>query len=114
MADDFFDLAANCLERDTERFECLGGHPFALVDQAEQNVLSADVAVVEETCFLLRQHHHPPSPIGEAFKHGGSVSAHSACNVSAVHQSWQPNVTDVTVRIARNNPGGSWWTLRLS
>ena len=75
LADDLLDLAAHGLERDAERLERLRGDAFALVDQAEQDVLGADVAVVQQTRFLLRQHHHPPGPIGEAFKHGGSVSA---------------------------------------
>ena len=55
--------------------ERLGGDAFTLVDEAEEDVLGADVAVVQQPSFLLCQHHDPPSPIGEAFKHDGSVSA---------------------------------------
>ena len=82
LADDLLDLAAHGLERNAEGFECLGGDSFTLVDEAEQDVLGADVAVVQETRFLLRQHHHSPSPIGEAFKHVGSVPAVNRCNVA--------------------------------
>ena len=35
LADDLFDLAADCLERDAEAFERLGGDPLAFVDEAE-------------------------------------------------------------------------------
>ncbi len=51
----------------------LAATPFTLVDEAEEDVLGADVAVVEQACFFLCQHDHPTSPIGEAFKHGESV-----------------------------------------
>ena len=73
LADDLLDLAANRFQADAERFHRLGGDAFTFVDEAEQDVLGADVAVVQQACFLLRQHHHPTGPIGEAFKHGGSV-----------------------------------------
>ena len=53
LADDLLDLAAHGLERDAERLEGLGGDALALVDQPEQDVLGADVVVVEEACFLL-------------------------------------------------------------
>jgi hypothetical protein len=38
--------------------------------------------VVQQACFFLRQHHDPPSPIGEAFKHGESVSVAARCNAA--------------------------------
>ena len=69
LADDLFDLAAHGLERDAEALQRLRSDPFAFVDQAEQDVLGADVAVVQQPGFLLSEHHDPPGPIGEAFKH---------------------------------------------
>ena len=39
------------------------------MDQAEQDVLGADVVVVEQARFFLRQDHDPPGPVGEAFEH---------------------------------------------
>jgi hypothetical protein len=47
LTDDLFDLAAYRLERDTKGLERLGRDPFALMDQPEQDVLGADVVVVE-------------------------------------------------------------------
>ena len=69
LADDLLDLAAHGLERDAERLEGLGGDALALVDQPEQDVLGADVVVVEQPRFLLGEHHDPAGPVGEAFEH---------------------------------------------
>ena len=68
LADDLLDLGAHGLERDAERLERLGGDALALVDQPEQDVLGADVVVVEEPRFLLGQHHDPAGSVGEAFE----------------------------------------------
>ena len=62
LADDLLDLAAHGLERDAERLERLGGDAFALVDQPEQDVLGADVVVVEQARFFLRQAPRPGGP----------------------------------------------------
>src|SRR4029079_1494336 len=83
LADDLFDLVANGFERDAEAFECLGRDAFTFVDEAEENVLGADVAVTQQPCFFLSQHHDPPGPVGEAFKHDESVSAWRSPNVTA-------------------------------
>ena len=80
LADDLLDLAAYGLQGDAERLERLRGDAFALVDQPEQDVLGADVVVVEEPRFFLRQDHDPAGPIGEPFEQlrasrsGGFVS----------------------------------------
>ncbi len=81
LADDLFDLIAHSLERDAETLERLGRDPFTFVDEAEQDVFGADVAVTQQPSFFLSKHHDPPSPIGEAFKHDGSVSACRPRNV---------------------------------
>ena len=70
LADDLLDLAAHGLERDAERLEGLGRDAFALVDQPEQDVLGADVVVVEEARFFLRQDDDPAGPVGEPFEQG--------------------------------------------
>ena len=51
------------------RLERFGGDAFALVDEAEQDVLGADVAVVQQPRFFLGEHHDPPGPVSEAFEH---------------------------------------------
>ena len=72
--DRLLDLFTHGLEGDPEGLESLGGDAFALVDQTEQDVLGPDKAVVQETCFLLSQHQHPPCPVGEAFEHRDRLS----------------------------------------
>jgi hypothetical protein len=49
-------------QRDAERLEGLGGDAFALVDQPEQDVLGADVVVVEQARLFLGQHRPPGGP----------------------------------------------------
>src|SRR5207302_10653217 len=68
LADDLLDLIADGFERDAERLEGLGGDALTLVDEAEQDVLGADVVVVEEPCLLLGQNDDPPGTIREAFE----------------------------------------------
>ena len=68
LSDDLLDLAADGLQRDAERLERLGGDALTLVDQPEQDVLGADVVVVEEPSFLLGQHDDPSGSVGEPFE----------------------------------------------
>src|SRR5262249_17008246 len=69
LADDLFDLLADGFQRDVERFESLSGNALALVDQAEQNVLRADVVVIQHARFFLRENHNSPCPVGKALEH---------------------------------------------
>ncbi len=69
LADDLFDLLAHGLERDVQRLERLGGDALALVDQPEQDVLGADVVVVEHPRLFLGENHNPSGSIGETFEH---------------------------------------------
>ncbi len=69
LADDLLDLVAHGLERDAEGLEGLGGNALALVDQPEQDVLGADVVVVEQPSFFLGQYDDPTSSVCEAFEH---------------------------------------------
>ena len=78
VTDDLLDLRAHGLEGDAERLEGLGGDAFALVDQPEQDVLGADVVVVEQARLFLRQDDHSAGSVGEAFEHVGiRLSSHS-------------------------------------
>ncbi len=74
VADDLLDLRAHGFERDAERLERLGRDALALVDQSEQDVLGADVVVVEQARLFLREDDHPAGPVGEAFEHVASAS----------------------------------------
>ena len=47
----------------------LRGHAVTLADEAEQDVLGADVVVIEHPGFFLRQDNNPPLPVGEPLEH---------------------------------------------
>jgi hypothetical protein len=49
--------------------EHLGGDALTLADQAEQQVLGAEVVVVEQPGFVLGKHNDPSSPVGEGSGH---------------------------------------------
>ena len=69
MTDDLFDLAPHRFEADAERLEGLGRNALAFVDEAEQNVFGADVAVVEQPRFFLGEHNDSSCPVGKSFEH---------------------------------------------
>ena len=69
MADDLLDLAADVVQRDPHRLEGLGGHALTLVDQAEQDVLGADVVVVEHPRLFLREDDDAACAVGETLEH---------------------------------------------
>ena len=52
-----------------ELHEHLGGDALTLADQAEQQVLGAEVVVVEQPGFVLGKHNDPSSPVGEGSGH---------------------------------------------
>jgi hypothetical protein len=64
------DGLAHLVELGPELLEHLGGHTLALMDEAEQDVLRADVVVVEQPGLFLGQDHHPSGSIGEPLEQG--------------------------------------------
>ena len=69
LADDLDDGGADCLALDLHRLQGLGGDALTLGDQAEQQVLRADVVVLETASLVLREHDDPASAVGKAFEH---------------------------------------------
>jgi hypothetical protein len=69
VPDDLFNLRPHRFEGDAERLERLGGDALTLVDQPQQDVLGADVVVVEQPRLFLRQHHHSSGSVGESLEH---------------------------------------------
>ena len=69
MAGDLLDLAQHGLPRDAQRLQRLGGDALSLVEQAEQEVLGADVVVAQQPGFLLGEVDGPPGPFGEPREH---------------------------------------------
>src|SRR5450759_3271661 len=85
LANDLLDLLAHGIQGDTKALKCLGGDAFALVDQAEQNVLGPDVVVVEHARFFLRKHNHPAGPVGKPFKHRSDSSLSRYLDITCAH-----------------------------
>src|SRR5690606_32169116 len=75
LANDLLDLLTHAFQRDAQRFESLGGYAFTLVDQTQEDVLGADVVVVEHPGLFLGQDDHPPSAVGEPLEHLYSLTA---------------------------------------
>ena len=69
LADDLDDGGADGLALDLHRLQGLGGDALTLGDQAEQQVLRADVVVLETASLVLREHDDPASAVGKAFEH---------------------------------------------
>ena len=67
--DDLLDLQADLAQVDVEVLQDVGGDAGAFLDQAEQDVLGADVLVVEALRLLVGQLHHLAGPVGKAFIH---------------------------------------------
>ena len=68
-ADDADDLGADALHGDVERLEHARGETLLLAEQAEQDVLGADVVVLEDAGLLLGEDDHLAGPFGEALEH---------------------------------------------
>lgn len=56
-------------EGDAKRFEGASGEPFAVVDQAKQDVLRADEVVVEKSRLFLRIRKDASGAVGKSLKH---------------------------------------------
>jgi len=62
LADDLLHLLAHRLQADPQRLKRLGRFALALMDEAEQDVLGADVVMVECPGLFLRPGPQPAAP----------------------------------------------------
>ena len=69
-ADDANYLGAHALDGDVKGLEHARGKTLLLAQQAEQDVLRADVVVLERTRLLLRENDDLPGPFCESLEHG--------------------------------------------
>ncbi len=69
LADDLLNLLPHRFQADAQRLQSLGRHALALVDQPQQDVLGADVVVVQHPGLFLSQDHNSPRPVGEPLEH---------------------------------------------
>ena len=68
LADDAGHLGAHLLDRDIERLEHARRKPFLLAEESEQDVLGADVVVLEGAGLVLSKDDDLSSSFGEAFE----------------------------------------------
>ena len=68
-ADDPHDLRADALDGDVKGLENAGGEALLLAEQPEQDVLGADVVVLESARLLLREDHDLPGSLCESLEH---------------------------------------------
>src|SRR4029078_5085499 len=68
LADHARDLRADLLDGDVERLQDAGCEPLLLTQEAEKDVLGADVVVLESACLVLGQDDDLPSPFCKAFE----------------------------------------------
>ena len=67
--DELLDLEADLAQIDVEVLEHVGGHAAALFDEAQQDVLGADVFVVEALRLLVGELHHLSGAVSKSFVH---------------------------------------------
>src|SRR6185503_4126921 len=80
LADDSRDLRPHFLHRDVERLEYPRREALFLAEQPEQDVLGADVVVLERPGLVLREDDDLASPFSEAFEQSSTLL--SVCNRS--------------------------------
>src|SRR6266487_3919992 len=82
------------------RGQHLRGHALALAEQAEQDVLGADVVMVEAPGLLLGEHDHPPGLVGEPLEHP-ALQRRLRRGRAATAGSWRP---DASAQWSRYHP----------
>src|SRR5205823_558187 len=83
---------------------------FTLVDQAQEDVLGADVVVVQHPGLFLGQDNHPPRAVGEPFEHSHSLTAAPAVSrfrsrpLLAPVPAWGQRSKTTVVGLSRRGP----------
>jgi fatty-acyl-CoA synthase len=125
-ADDLLDLLPHGIQADLQRLQRPGRDTFALVDEAEQEVLGTDVVVIKRPGFFLSQDHHPPGPVGKPLEHrlpprateqsihttlpqksGATVEPHAARQDSNLRYRFRTPMTGPSSTIAEGLPSHS-------
>ena len=99
LADDPGDLGPNLLHRDVEALEHAGGEPLLLAEEPEQDVLGADVVVLEGAGLVLGEDDDLPGSLGEALEQAS--------------ESFPARQPDLWYRTCPGCPRASWSPYRL-
>ena len=84
LADDPRDLRTDFLNGDVEGLEHPRRETLFLAKQAEQDVLGADVVVLERACFVLREDDYLACSFSETLEQGPSTPLSRGCHDSDV------------------------------
>ncbi len=76
LAHDSCHLRTHFLDGDVEGLEHARGQAFLLAEEAEQDVLGADVVVLQGTRFVLREDDDLPGTLCEPFEHSEPIVPH--------------------------------------
>ena len=68
----FLHLGTHRVQGNIHGLQRLRSHAFTLVDEAQQQVLTADVAVIQQPGFFLGKHNYATGAVSKSFKHLGS------------------------------------------
>jgi hypothetical protein len=71
-ADDPHDLRTDSLDGDVQALEDARSQPLLLAEKAEQDVLGADVVVLERPRLFLREDDHLSGSLSESLEHGAA------------------------------------------
>ena len=108
-ADDPHDLRADALDGDVQALEDARSQPLLLAEKAEQDVLGADVVVLERPRLFLRENDHLSGSLCESLEHG---AADPSCWAWASSLGWcvvrlgrrDAEVPDLTLPCRRPEP----------
>ena len=98
LTDDLNDRGAHGLAFDPHRLQGLRGHALTLRDQAEQQVLRANVVVLKTAGLVLREHDDTTRTVSKAFEHVSPCFRGSCTAELGVHPS---QLTSYRLRKAR-------------
>ena len=73
LADDARDVRADVLDGDVQLVEDAGSEPLLLPEEAQEDVLGADVVVLEGAGFVLREHDDLPRAFSEPLEHASAL-----------------------------------------
>jgi hypothetical protein len=86
-ADDARDLGADALDRDAQRLKHPTGEPLLFAQQPEQDVLGADVVVLQDSRLLLGEDDHLASALCKSLEHPRSIPLHDLAWKEALRSS---------------------------
>ncbi len=111
--DDLLDLLARRLLSDPERLQRLGCYPAALTDEGDQDVLGADIIVVEHPGLFLGQDHDAPCPVGEPLEHAQRrlpcVGIFAVADRNTIHLVGAIHIVGLPTEVRRARFGPGLW-----